>query len=219
MDSQVDRFITRLARTQLDGPVFNPYAKGAADPLLGAANRIRRQNLRCYLQAMAASRPWLLLVGEAPGYRGCRLTGVPFTSEAIILDQGIWPFGDQAGFRKTPEGDKVIGEATATLIWTVLQSWRPPPLLWNAFPFHPYRPGRPASNRKPNAGELRLGAAFLVELLDMFRPEVVAAVGRIAAHAQNQAGLAEYVQLRHPSHGGKATFMAGLMQFRALADS
>jgi hypothetical protein len=219
MDSQIDRFITHLARTELDGPVINPYASGAADPLLSAANRIRRQNLKCYLKAMVACQPWLLLVGEAPGYRGCGLTGVPFTSEAIILDQDIWPFGDKAGFRKTPENGNVVGEATATLIWRALRSWRPPALLWNAFPFHPYWPGRPASNRKPNARELSLGAAFLVDLLDMFQPRVVAAVGRTAAHTLGRVGLDQYVQLRHPSHGGKAAFMAGLNQIRDLADS
>ena len=217
MDHPIDHFITRLSQTRLDGPAVNPYAAVATDPVLEAANRIRRHNLRLYLHTMAAARPWLLLVGEAPGYRGCRLTGGPFTSEAILVSQGIWLFSAQAGFRKSAERDIVIKEATATIIWSALAGWQPPPLLWNAFPFHAHRDGQPASNRKPNAPELRLGAAFLIDLVKLFQPQVVAAVGRSAAHALDHAGLSDYHQLRHPSHGGKAAFMTGLSQIQTLA--
>lgn len=217
MYQRIERFVARLAQTSVDGLAFNPYAASTADPLLTSANAIRRQNLCLYLQAMAAARPWLLLVGEAPGYRGCRLTGVPFTSEAIILDQAIWPFGPEAGFRKTGEHIDVVREASATMIWSALNGWRPPALLWNAYPFHPHQHESPASNRKPNGRELLLGAALLAHVLELFQPDVVAAVGRSAARTLDHAGLHGYRQLRHPSHGGKAAFVAGLSRIQPPA--
>jgi uracil-DNA glycosylase len=210
MNQRIADFVNSLAQLDLVGPVFNPYAFGQNDQFLAQANSVRRQNLYLYLEAMVAARPWLLLAGEAPGYRGCRLTGVPFTSEAIILDSDIWPFGAQVGFRKTAEHNNVVKEATATILWSAVRHFDPPPLLWNAFPIHPHRPGQPASNRRPNSSELHQGAGLLVDLLSLFRPPVLAAVGRSAAHALDLAGLSCSYRLRHPSHGGKAAFLAGL---------
>ncbi|MGD2078076.1 MAG: uracil-DNA glycosylase family protein [Chloroflexota bacterium] len=216
MRQQITSFIDDLADTRLDGPLFNPYTAAVDDQRLVAANRIRRQNLQRYLVHLANTKPRVLLVGEAPGYRGCRLTGVPFTSEAIILDARIWPFGGQAGYRKTAEQAAVVKEATATIVWSALKDRRRLPLLWNALPFHPYRIGLPASNRRPNRQELLLGRRFLVELIAIFMPQVVVAVGRSAARALDLAGLSEYKQLRHPSHGGKKEFLTGLAQLSDL---
>jgi uracil-DNA glycosylase len=216
MQQQITSFINHLADTRLDGPLFNPYKTAVDDRRLAAANCIRRRNLRQYLVHLASRKPRLLLVGEAPGYRGCRLTGVPFTSESIILDARIWPFGAQAGYRKTAEQSAVVKEATATIIWTALKDRRRQPLLWNALPFHPYRVDQPASNRRPNKQELLLGGPFLAELIAIFMPRVVVAVGRSAACALDLAGLSEYKQLRHPSHGGKNEFLTGLAQLSDL---
>ena len=52
-------------------------------------NQLRRHNLTRYLSAMEQSRPTLLLVGEAPGYRGCRLTGIPFTSSHTLVQEMV----------------------------------------------------------------------------------------------------------------------------------
>ena len=118
MDQSIGDFVRRLAQTKVDGPVTNQYTALDSGGIKGQANAIRRQNLRLYLGQMAAARPLALLVGEAPGYRGCRLTGVPFTSEAILLDEGIWPFGARAGYCKTAERQGIVKEATATMIWS-----------------------------------------------------------------------------------------------------
>jgi len=45
---------------------------------------IRKHNLLTYFVHMKKLKPKILLLGEAPGYKGCRLTGVPFTSEKIL---------------------------------------------------------------------------------------------------------------------------------------
>ena len=52
---------------------------------IGAAcRRCRRENLKLYLEKMKKLNPSFLLLGEAPGYKGCRLTGIPFSSEKIL---------------------------------------------------------------------------------------------------------------------------------------
>lgn len=47
-------------------------------------NALRRHNLEIYLQEMLDRRPKVLLVGEAPGFRGMRITGVPFTNRTPV---------------------------------------------------------------------------------------------------------------------------------------
>lgn len=211
MKDSLDHFIDTLACTRVEGPVFNQYSKDK-DPALSQANAIRRENLGLYLRQMTAANPVLLLVGEAPGHKGCRQTGVPFTSEAIILNERMRLFGRQRGFRKTNEQTQVTGEATATMVWSAVAGIWPAPLFWNAFPFHPHQPGRPRSNRRPRKVELDTGLRFLNQLMSAFQPEAVVAVGRTAEKALSNAGYRDHYVLRHPSHGGKAAFNAGLRQ-------
>ena len=53
--------------------LFNPYR--SIDPELDQENaaEIRRENLLSFIQSLP-ERPWHLLVGEAPGWRGCRFS-------------------------------------------------------------------------------------------------------------------------------------------------
>lgn len=203
--SAIATFIQRLAQTETPPAVHNQYAGESR------AARIRRANLGRYLEQMAARRPRLLLVGEAAGHRGCRLTGVPFTSEAILL-RGVPThnlFGRDNGYAQTGERQGVTGEQTATIVWELLAGLRPLPLLWNALPFHPFRPDRPWSNRTPRVGELALGRPFLPFLLDQFPVETVVAAGNKAAFALSRWDVPAH-KIRHPSHGGKAEFTEGL---------
>jgi uracil-DNA glycosylase len=190
--------------------VFNQYAYLDSSPL-AQANALRRHNLRLYLSAMLGQKPDLLLVGEAPGYRGCRLTGIPFTSEHIILNNpaGLELFGDSTRFRKTCESPKVEREATATMVWQATAALRPLPLFWNAFPFHPHRASRPQSNRPPRANELAAGLPFIEALVEAYAIERVIAVGKKAASSLARTEL-PYTLLRHPSHGGQREFQEGL---------
>jgi len=208
--STIPSFVQRLAKTDTPPGVHNHYA-GSGPPA-----RIRRANLLLYLEQMAGHNPRVLLVGEAPGHRGCRLTGVPFTSEAILL-RGIPSrdlLGRDNGYTRTDERERVSGEQTATIVWDLLQTLHSMPLLWNALPFHPFRPGDPWSNRTPRVTELAIGQPFLPLLLESFPIDTVVAVGNKAAHALSRWEIPAH-RVRHPSHGGKAQFVEGLKTFLA----
>lgn len=170
-------FVARLARARI-GATFNFYGEGP-----GAG--VRRARLRRYLASRARARA--LLVGEAAGHRGARLSGVPFTSERQV-------------------SGRAPGEATATIVHRVLAELglEDDVLLWNLVPTHPHRAGIPASNRPPTRPEIDAAAPFLEELA---RGRTVVPVGRLA-HAELGGAY-----VRHPSHGGGAAFRAGLVDY------
>jgi uracil-DNA glycosylase len=172
-----EAFVERLAAARI-GTTFNFYGRGA-----GAA--VRRARLAEYLAARAGAH--LLLVGEAAGYRGARVSGIPFTSERQLSGRGP-------------------GEASATVVQRALAELglTEDVLLWNAVPTHPHLPGRPESNRPPTKAEVAAGAPFVAELA---RGRVVIAVGRVAQGALGGA------YARHPSHGGAAGFRAALVDY------
>lgn len=163
--------IERLAAARI-GSTFNQYA---ASPLL-------RERLAGYLAERSGAE--LLLVGEAAGYRGTRVSGIPFTSERQLTGSGP-------------------AEASATIVHRVLDELRLEEhvLLWNVVPTHPHRPGEPGSNRRPRADEIEASRPFLEQLAAGRR---VVPVGRVAEGAIGAAGI------RHPSHGGASEFRAGL---------
>lgn len=162
-------FVRRLANAEI-GETFNQYAGSAA----------RRDRLAAYLERRCDAR--YVLVGEAAGYRGARVSGIPFTSERQLTGAGP-------------------AEATATIVQRTLVELgvADDVLLWNVVPTHP---GTFRANRRPTSAEIRGGMPFLEEVL---AGRVPIAVGRVA---QSVLG-GPYV--RHPSHGGAAEFRAGLL--------
>ena len=202
---KINSFIHQLSSEILPENCHNPYLSSTCN------GRIRKENLRLYLQHMLELQPQMMLIGEAPGYRGCRLSGIPFVSPALLDEEEVTPglFGKLRGFRTADEWPELRREASATIVWTYLRGVSRLPLLWNAFPFHPHHPNRPQSNRPPTRAELVWGRPFLHQLHNLFgRPQLIA-VGKKAAHSLTIMDLPHHT-VRHPSHGGKRAFIASL---------
>jgi uracil-DNA glycosylase len=161
----------------------------------------------------------IMLVGEAPGYRGSRLTGVPFTSEHLLINnmEGLDLFGMDKGYRLPYPKEKLFKEATATIIWNTLLKYDIKALSWNAFPFHPHKKDDEESNRTPLKKELLIGEKPLLQLIEIFEIEKVIAMGNKAEESLNKIGIDCY-KVRHPAQGGKNEFVEGIKKFGEMFD-
>lgn len=188
-------------------PCFNPYQGIAPGVDRPGADRIRRDNLRRYLESFT-TWPEALVLGEAPGWRGCRFSGVPFTSEAQLA--GSLPFsGEPSSLAKLPHR-----EAAATIFWRVMLDYHPRFLAWNSLPLHPHQPGQPCTNRTPTQAETCQADAGLAKLVGLLQPPRVIAVGNNARLTAQRLGL-EAIQVRHPGRGGAQAFASGMRQIFA----
>lgn len=121
-----------------------------------------------------------LFVGEAPGHKGCRWTGIPFTCGTVVRSRNHTFFAQLAGKIELP---KVLSGNTASTLWDFFGKDRPVPILWNAFPFHPHKQGVPDSNRTPTHEELAEGQEYLKMVYDIFKHSQLCGIGRMAEKA------------------------------------
>ena len=212
--SRFDSLLRELGSVELSERACNQFSRTTGD-LRG--NAIRRRNLRLYLDEMTAIGPDMLLVGEAVSYRGGRLTGIAFVSESVMLGgvdtRSGRVLGAESGYRKATDGPKLSTEASATMVWGTIRELDPLPLLWNAFPFHPFRTGEPLTNRAPSAAELLIGERFIGRLLRLFPFRTVVAIGNHASLSLQRMSI-EHTKVRHPSQGGKNLFVEGMRRLR-----
>src|SRR6266567_3654997 len=163
----VEQFI-RLLKKSPSGAVFNPWWEVDAQNDIGSnAPAIRRKQLSLYLRERLGNAR-LVFIGEALGYRGGHFSGIPMTSERILLAKHphivaapcdrryLRGKGNHGGHRPPlqilsgfkpcrtskpsicPDG---FSEPTATIVWGALLRLRLKPdefVLWNAFPWHSF---------------------------------------------------------------------------------
>ena len=168
---QLDKFVQRL-KASPSGAVFNPWWEVDRENDIGRiAPIIRRQQLRTYLQERLVNARFAI-VGEALGYRGGHFSGIPMTSERMLLGKqpdlvaalykrrNPLERADDGGRRPSlqilsgikprrtskpsvcPDG---FSEPTATIVWGALLKIGVLPdefVLWNAFPWHSFDPHR-----------------------------------------------------------------------------
>ncbi len=198
--------------------VFNPWAD--CDPENdndGRGPLVRRAHLERFLLSRTGKARYVL-VGEALGYQGGHFSGIPLTSERMLLghhaQRGLDPamiLPGAPGARTSRGAVRPLGftEPTATIVWqAILASGRPPHAFtfWNAFAWHPYRPELGLlSNRRPSAGELAFASGLLRSYLELFPGAQTLALGRVAARQLDRLGL-PHTGLRHPAQGGARKF-------------
>jgi uracil-DNA glycosylase len=149
-----------------------------------------------------------MLVGESPGYDGCRWTGIPFTSGDMVRNSKHKMF-KEIGNRIVLK--QVVKEKTGTIVWKYLENDKPVPVLWNSFPFHPHKEGNPESNRQPSSSEVQEGVEYMKMVFDIFKPKTVCSLGRVGEKTlvRTFSGI-DIKYIRHPSHGGKNGFIEGM---------
>jgi hypothetical protein len=214
----IEGFIRALKGSPKKSGIFNPWWESDKDHDISAeAPEIRNRQLYHYLSEREGKAKYLLL-GEAIGYQGGHFTGIPMTSERILLGgqkkRGILPehvFSKIEPNRTSRPDLKANGfsEPTATIVWGhIIQSNFNPKdfILWNAFPWHPYRPtaGR-LSNRTPTSDEFQAGKDILEKLIKITGIEKIVAVGKKSHAILHQLGIRS-INVRHPANAGAKKF-------------
>lgn len=222
MSSKAINDFLRLLKQSPPGAVFNPWWQvDKQNDIDCNAPAIRRKHLRAYLQRRLG-RVKLVVIGEALGYRGGHFTGIPMTSERILLGKketaGIKPEHVFSSFkaRRTskcqpcPDG---FSEPTATIVWSTLLRLglrAEEFVLWNAFPWHSFNPRRGLlSNRMPNKSERSAGLSALETFLDLFPCEKIIALGKVAVSQLKELNVESH-RVRHPASGGATLFRKGI---------
>ena len=169
--------------------VFNQWQQSDPDYDCENAAAIRRSNLCAYL--LARPRPQYLFIGEAPSWRGTRFSGIPMTSERILLGglpaQSACDVIPGATGRRTSRADAEfrgcnvtggLAEKSATRMWKAafVQGLAATDfVLWNAMPWHPHNEDSRRSNRVSrnfNVKEEEAGRRILTKLLQELYPSV-----------------------------------------------
>jgi uracil-DNA glycosylase len=169
--NSIDKFI-RLLKKSPRGAVFNPWWQVDKQNDIGrTAPAIRRRHLRTYLQKRIGKAK-VAVVGEALGYRGGHFSGIPMTSERILLGKQpdvVAAFYERRNLRgsvghgghrpplqilcsikprrtsKPAKCEHGFSEPTATIVWSTMLKLRLDPeqfVIWNAFPWHSFDPRR-----------------------------------------------------------------------------
>lgn len=218
-----ENFVTALSgyRSQ---DVFNPWSDvDTENDLDDQGPQIRRRQLLHYLSERIGVAD-SLLCAEAIGYQGGHFSGIPMTSERLLLGglqhkklhagmvfQGIKP---QRTSRPEirPQG---FTEPTATIVWGFLAERGINPrrvVLWNAFPWHPYQPVKGLlSNRTPKDDELSAGHEILLRLLALGNFNRVVAIGEKSSAQLETLGV-KADKVRHPANGGAGKFRNQMLQ-------
>lgn len=226
----LEQFLHALQKWHGDS-AFNPW--GDYDPRCDIgpeAPVIRSANLRRYLSLR--QNPKFLFIAEGLGYQGGHFSGMAMTSERILL--GFHPtvrpevvLGENWDYRRTsnPESpllnkkqkEQGFNEPTATIMWGELARQQLAPfqtILWNIFPFHPYKPSGILTNRTPTGPELDQGIVFAKMLLALHPGMQVIAIGRKSEGTLKKYGVPCF-PVPHPSMGGANKFRAAVARLFA----
>jgi uracil-DNA glycosylase len=192
--------------------LFNPWREWCdsddrSNPLCGPEGRLSRlaEHLDC--------DPRYIVCGQSPGWRGCRYSGIAFTSERQVIDGAIPRISPTPHrlTRSSPRGD-ALSEPSATIMWNTLRRLgiANEVVLWNALQMHPHKPSVAWSNRTPSRAEIELGAPALEMLLEAFPDAKVICIGHKSEELLRELDMLPNGCLRHPAYGGARHFAEGM---------
>lgn len=214
-----------------DDSFFNPWAEKDKYDINDNQSATRCSNLEKYL--MVRKNAKYVLIAEAPGYQGCHFSGIPMTSERIF-ETNKYGFNDE--YKRTSDKNKLKGaklgtgkpvskkvirngfsEPTATIVWKqMIDELNLKPIdfvLWNSFPFHPYKDDCKLSNRKPTPKELERTKKILENFLELWKNASIIAVGNVAKETLKVKEYAVSLEIRHPAFGGAREFREKIKKF------
>jgi len=222
---KIEEFIEQLRDCSGD-LVYNPwkdYDKGY--DISAEAPNIRAKHLNKYLRLRIPGARYIF-IAEALGYQGGHFSGIAMTSERILLGNhpDIKPelVIGETGKRTSNQLNPVItnsqrshgfNEPTATVVWKEIIDSKISPydvLLWNIFPFHPYKTGL-LTNRTPGSNELMHGITYVKKLIKLCPKAKIISIGQSSANTLDEHGI-KNIRLRHPSNGGVTDFRTGFKQ-------
>ena len=223
---EIDIFLDKLQSYHSE-QVFNPWRDFDTSCDIGPqAPVIRSANLRRYLELRPDAH--YLFIAEALGYQGGHFSGIAITSERILLGHhpdvepksvlGEWDYrrtsDESSAMLNNTQRLKGFNEPTDTVVWNALNSHGLASfdvILWNIFPFHPYKAGNLLTNRTPSPSELDVGIEYARMLLELRPGMKIVAIGQKAATTLSRYGV-ECMAVPHPSMGGANRFRAAVAQ-------
>jgi hypothetical protein len=232
---RLDKFL-RLLKASPSGALFNPWWEFDEENDIGpTAPAIRRKQLRAYLQERLANARFAI-VGEALGYRGGHFSGIPMTSERMLLGKqpdivaalckrrNLYGAVGNGGHRpplqivagitprraskpeKYPDG---FSEPTATIVWGALLKIGLLPdefVLWNAFPWHSFDPRRGLLSNRMPNKSEQLSGRPVLKAFLELFPCDQVVALGKIAAAQLEAIGVKAHCVRHPASGGAKLF-------------
>jgi len=203
MKNNIENFVNNtLATIEHDDKFFNPWNDNInKDYDVQNAGEIRRNNLIKYLTERCNAK--FIFIGEAPGFYGCRFSGIPFFDEFHMSELGG---GYEKTSLKSPQKERT---AKTFLEQKTLSDNLDNFVTWNIFPFHPYKKenGRYVQNKNGTPGKKLINSQKeITEQFFAFFPKAkIYAVGRKAEeYLKSINNKCEYI--RHPSYGGGKEF-------------
>lgn len=188
--------------------LFNPWTSSCPYDSIYNTTESKKNRLYNHLNCDAK----YILVGEAPGYQGCRYSGVAFTSERLLLEGAI-PRINRLEDRLTSR-PRPFSEPSATIVWATLKELgiAEETILWNALQMHPHPISEIWKNRTPLDIEISQGAEAVKELIKLNPTAKIIAVGKKAEFLLNKEGIKTHGCVRHPANGGATLFRSGLQE-------
>ncbi|MCG7952661.1 MAG: uracil-DNA glycosylase [Candidatus Thiodiazotropha endolucinida] len=205
MRDAITNFIAGIAEPHFPN-MFNPWSQSCDTEIDSEGWKDRRKRLLAHLSCQT---PRILVIGEAPGYQGCRYSGIAFTSERLLLEGAIPRIEVLEG--RITHRPRPWSEPSATIVWKALYEFgvAEDTVMFNAVPWHPQGNKGPLSNRTPTQVEKQAGLEHLKLLLDIFHGIHVVALGNTASDSLSSIDCA-HEKLRHPANGGATEFREGL---------